>query len=144
MLESNSSKFWDWTIKTGTKNRKYHFPHKKGFSFQEHTLCSGPAKSNTWYSFSVLAYIRLFLVDAQAADLDLWISWSSSPAGHKKTLGLACPVFMPSAEITEDTGKDLLSCEMLTFLLNCIIEDEQLCTRSFPTLLQSHKGPQHV
>lgn len=118
-----SFKFWDRTMKTGTNNRKHNFPPapEKGFSFQKHTLCSVPAKRNTWYSFSVLAYIKSFLLDArQAADLGLlktsilisfpscnlapllrnpWKTGGDS-TGHKETLGLACPNFMISARIT--------------------------------------------
>jgi len=34
-----SYKFWDWSRKTGTNNRKHHFPPRKSFLFKSTLQC---------------------------------------------------------------------------------------------------------
>lgn len=140
-------------------------PRERLFFSKAHTL-QCPAKRNTWYSLSVLAYIKSFLLDAQqAADLSLWRPWSPSPFQAVGWL-LCCTTPGEQAGTDQVTGRvwaqpalpsgplhRLLKTRQregpvfpwnADLFLNYVLEDKWLWMCSLPRLLKPHKAQLHI
>lgn len=128
-------------------------PRERLFFSKAHTpQC--PAKRNTWYSLSVLAYIKSFFLDAQqAADLGLRrprspcpfqaVTWLHSPWRTGRD-GPALPSRPLHRLLNAGHRQRPVFHQTLIFYLNYLLEDKWLCMSSLPILLKPHKAPLHT